>query len=214
MHRGIDGIFTNRSEADFSHKLHISNVSQPLFPFSLIFSLTFCKASLANFSSSNTLFSCKCFFVTVWEKLWFHVKSSTVFVDTHQKPLTFFVQTVFIDLLLMCWESLTLIFVFCRTLVVPYFHKHLSTRIVPPDRRINVNKLRNFVSCISVEELRRRCSNSFDVILKVLHRWHMTLVYMLSILSNRSKMVNINIYKVIWTIQFVTWRYKWKCAFG
>ena len=63
---------------------------------------------------------------------------------------------------------LTLVIKFFRTLVLPTFHAHyLHHGILSPYQAIDVENLCQFVSCISVEELRKRCGDSFDVVFQV-----------------------------------------------
>ena len=63
---------------------------------------------------------------------------------------------------------LTSVIEFFRTLVLPTFHAHyLHHGILSPHEAIDVKNLCQFVSCISVKELRKRCGDSFDVVFQV-----------------------------------------------
>ena len=55
-----------------------------------------------------------------------------------------------------------------RTLVVPKFHGHyLYPGTFLPHQIIDVKRLCEFVSCISVEELKKYCGDSFEVVFQV-----------------------------------------------
>jgi len=57
-----------------------------------------------------------------------------------------------------------------RTLVLPLFESHFTTGggSVLPEHRIDVQKIHNFMSSISIDHFRNICKGSFDVALQVL----------------------------------------------
>jgi len=66
-------------------------------------------------------------------------------------------------------------FVYFRTLVVPTFFTHkpqpslvkMGKGVIPAYQRIDANRIRRFVSSVSVENLRKACGESFDVAFEV-----------------------------------------------
>nr|CAB3263285.1 uncharacterized protein LOC108950060 [Phallusia mammillata] len=66
------------------------------------------------------------------------------------------------------WQSIYLALRLNRTLVVPYFHAHytIGGGTIRPSQRIDVERLRHFVSAISLESFRHICNSSFDVVLQ------------------------------------------------
>jgi len=68
----------------------------------------------------------------------------------------------------------------CSTLVVPFFYKHHYSghNYLLPDQRIDVDRLRKFVSCISVAQLQEKCHGSFDVAFQVSCNWPSLFTFM------------------------------------
>nr|XP_018670283.1 uncharacterized protein LOC108950060 [Ciona intestinalis] len=73
------------------------------------------------------------------------------------------------------WQSMYLAIRLNRTLILPYFHSHFTNggeKRVTPDERLDGEKIRQFMSTISVEEANKRCGGSFDVALQAMSiRW-------------------------------------------
>ncbi|XP_078495031.1 uncharacterized protein LOC108950060 [Ciona intestinalis] len=69
------------------------------------------------------------------------------------------------------WQSMYLAIRLNRTLILPYFHAHFTNggeKRVMPDERLNGERIRQFMSTISVEEANKRCEGSFDVALQAM----------------------------------------------